>query len=205
MGEARSQRLDLAGVLALLREQGHAARDYDTRQRALRGQRHQHGGQTLVAGRDPQHPLARWQGPDQPAQDGCGVVAVSQAVHHTWRALRPPIARIADEAGEGNRPVLLELIRGRPGQQSHLVMTRVIAQRDRRAVFAADAALGAEDQVFVLAQVGRVPTHGCVLRPAKEVAAGCVGQEIRRQRQLPRGTRRVGLDVVDVGVAAIHG
>jgi hypothetical protein len=112
MGEARAQRLDLTGILALLRQQRDAARDNDTGQRLLRGKRHQHGGQALVAGGDTQHAAARGQRADQPTQHGRGVVAISQAVHHAGRALRPAIAWIADESREGDRVEPLQFFGG---------------------------------------------------------------------------------------------
>ena len=60
----------------------------------LRGQRHHHRRQPLVAGRDAEHAAPRRQRSDQPAEDRRRVVAVRQAVEHRRRALRPAVARI---------------------------------------------------------------------------------------------------------------
>ncbi len=69
VGEARADGLDLAGIFALLGQQGHAARHDHARQAVLRGQRHHHGRQALVAGGDAQHAAPGGQRADQPAQD----------------------------------------------------------------------------------------------------------------------------------------
>ena len=152
MRKARAQRLNLSRVFAFFRQQRHAAGHEHTRQGTLRGECHQHGGQTFIASGDAQHAFARRQGTNESAQDGRGIVAIGEAVHHADCALGAPIAGIADETSKGNHIVFLEFPGGGLGEQTYFVMSGVIAQRDGRAIFGADAALGAEDEIFIFAR-----------------------------------------------------
>ena len=54
-------------------------------------------------------------------------------------------------------------------------MPGMIAERDRRAVVGADAALRAEDQEFRRPSSARLPAHAGILRQAEEIAAGPFG------------------------------
>ncbi len=103
VGEARADRLDRAGVLALDRWEGDSARHQDRRQMRGAGQGHQHRRQALVAGRHADHRMAGGQRADQAAEHLRGVVAVGQAVEHPLGALGAPVARVGAIAGEGHR------------------------------------------------------------------------------------------------------
>ena len=59
-------------------------------------------------------------------------------------------------------------------------MAGVIAERDGRAVGRADAAVRAEDQEFLAAELRRIPAHAGVLRPAEQVAGGPLRAASRR-------------------------
>ena len=58
MSVAGADRLDLAGVLALARRQGHAAGHKHAGQVLRAGEGHHHRGKSLVAGGDPEYALA---------------------------------------------------------------------------------------------------------------------------------------------------
>ena len=83
--------------------QGDAAGDDQPGQVLFAGQRHHHRRQAFIAGGDADHALAGGQRADQPAHDDGRVVAVGQRVEHAGGALRAPVARVADVAGEGQR------------------------------------------------------------------------------------------------------
>ena len=120
VGEAGADGLDLAGVLAVGGRQRHAAGHEDAGQVALAGQGHHHGRQALVAGGHAQHAAAGGQRADQAAQHDGGVVAVGQAVHHARRALGAAVARVGDEAGEGDGAQPAEFLGGRLHEQARL-------------------------------------------------------------------------------------
>jgi len=183
MRESRADGLDLAGVFPIIGHQRYTAWNENARQRLLRRQSHHHGGQAFVAGGDAHHAAPGWQRADQPAQDDGCVIAVSQAVHHPACALRPSVAWIADEAGEGNGLDPLELFSGSLGQQTDFPMAGVISQGNRSAIRGANSTLCAENQVFVSAELARIPTHSGVHGPAEDIPAGCLLQPIRLQRQ----------------------
>ena len=121
-----------------------------------------------------------------------GIIAVGQRVHHSRRALRATVTRIAAEPGEGDRPALAKLDGRLVHEEPDLEVAGVVAQSDRRAVLGANPALGAQDQVLVPAEVGWVPPHAGVLRPAEDIAARQRAEHLRRERQLSRGTLRIG-------------
>ena len=163
------------------------------------------GGQALVAGGDAQHALSRRQRPDQTAQHHGRVVAVGQRVHHPGRALRAAVARVGDETGERDHAEILEARGRRLHQQADLPVAGVIAERDRRAVRRADAALRAQDQEFRVAQAARRPAHAGVLREAEDVAAGRVAQELIVERQRAAGAGRVRLHVEEFAIIVVNG
>ena len=148
VGEAGADRLDLAGVLAVARRQRHAA-----------GHEHARAGRAsparaiIIAGR----PLSQVATPSTPLRVGSErisrrkhhrrVVAVGQAVHHARRALRAAVARVGARSRRTARSrSALQLLGRRLHQQADLPVAGVVAERDRRAVGGAQAALGAEDQ-----------------------------------------------------------
>ncbi len=100
----------------------------------------------------PMHAAARGQRADQAPEDGGRVVAVGQAVEHARGALRAAVARVGAVAGERHRARRLQLFRRRLHQQADFPVPGVVAQRDRRAVGGADAAVRAEDQELLAAQ-----------------------------------------------------
>ena len=119
VGEADADRLDLAGVLALLGREGHAAGDEHAGQVAHR----RPAPSSSRAGpcrrsRRRSRPRRAGQRPDQPPEDRRRVVAVRQAVHHPRRPLAPPVARVRAEPRERHAAPLLQLPappRGRAG------------------------------------------------------------------------------------------
>ena len=182
MRVARADRLHLAGVLAVGRRQRHAAGHDDGGQVAAAGQRHQHRGQALVAGRDADHRPARRQRADQPPQHDRGVVAVRQAVHHARRALRAAVARIGDEAGERDAAAPRAASRAAAAhEQADLPVPRVVAERER----ACRRGARTPPCVLRISTSGRPSSAGCqpmpdVLRPAEEVAARAAAADRRR-------------------------
>jgi len=78
----------------------------------------------------------------------------------------------------------------------------MVAERDRPAVLAADAALRAEDEHLRAEQPCRVPAHPDVLRPTEQVAARALAQQLRRQRQPAIRAGRVRHDAVVVVIGA---
>ena len=75
-------------------------------------------------------------------------------------------------------------MRGGLGQQTHLPMPGVVTQGHRRPVRPTNSALGAEDQIFIPAQLGRIPPHGSILGPPEDIAAGGVAQPFGLQGQV---------------------
>ena len=132
--EARANRLDLAGVLAVDRRQRDAAGDDDAGQMAAAGQRQHRGGQPLVAGRDADHAGAPRQRSNQTPHRDRRVVAIRQAVEHPGGALRPAVARIAAVRGERHDARLAQRLGRRPDQQADLPVPGVESQRDRPSV-----------------------------------------------------------------------
>ncbi len=197
MREARPDGLHGARVLPLPGRQRDAARDQHARQVAERGQRHGHGGQALVAGRDAQHPAPRGQRARETPQHDGRVVAVGEAVHHARGALGAAVARIGAEARERQPAQRGDLLRGRLHQQPDLPVPGVIAERHRPAVGGADTALRGEHQVLRPAQLARVPPHARVLGHAEDVAAGALAQHLGGERQAALRPRARGLDLPD--------
>ena len=108
------------------------------------------------------------------------------------RALRAPVARVADEGRERDPTVAGDLLRRRLHLHADFPVPGVVAQRDRASVSGADAALGADDQHLFAGQPVGVPAHPGVLRHAEQVAAGGFHQHLRGQRQRALRPRRVG-------------
>src|SRR5262249_3860946 len=65
------------------------------------------------------------------------------------------------------------------------------------AVGGADAALGAEDEELLAAQLGRVPAHAGVLAPAEDIATGGVEEQLLGQRQTASRAGGLSVDVVE--------
>ena len=108
-------------------------------------ERHHHRGQALVAGGDAEHARAA-SGSERISRRKTmrRVVAVRQAVDHARRALRAAVARVGDRSRRTARhSQALQLLGGRLHQQADLPVAGVVAERDRRAVRRAEAALGA--------------------------------------------------------------
>ena len=204
LGEAGGEGLDLGGVLAFLGAERGAAGHEDAGQVFRAGQGHHHRGQALVAGGDADDSAAGGQRANEPAEEDRGVVAVGQAVEHRGRAVRAAVAGIAHIAGEGRGAVRRQRAGGLLHEQADFPVPGVVAQRDRRAVGGADAALRAEDEEFLAAQLFWVPAHAGVLRQAEDVAAGGVAQELSGERQLARGPGGGGPQRVDRGIGGIE-
>ena len=160
-----------------------------------------HGGQALVAGRHAEHAFPPRQRADESAEDDRRVVAEGKAVHHSGRALGPSVARVRHHPGERRDAEGLERLGRLANEQADFPVPGVIAQRDRRAVLGAEAALRAEDQVRVARHLRRRPAHPGVLAQAEEVARGPLLQHGVRQRQRAGGAVRPRADCEDRGIA----
>ncbi len=192
VGETRADGLHLARVFPDGRRQRRPARHQNSRQVVHRGQRNHGGGQPFIAGRYADHRPPRRQGADQAAKHDRRVVAVRQGIEHTVRALRAPVARIADEGRERDPAIAGDLLRRRLHLHADLPMPGVVAQRDWASVSGADAALSADNQHLFAGELVGVPAHPGVLRHAEQVAAGRFHQHLRGQRQSALRPRRVG-------------
>ena len=146
-------------------------------------------------------PLARGQRADLPAEDGGRVVAIGQGIVHARSALGPSVARVGAVGGERHGAHRRQLFRRRLHQQSDLPVTGVIAQRDRRTVGPADAAVGAQDEDFLAAHALQIPAHAGVHGPAEEVARGPLEQHFRGDGKGSGARRRFGADVEEGLVA----
>ncbi len=202
--ETGSGGLHLAGVFALFGEQGDAAGNQHAGQFVHGGQGHHHGGESFVAGGDPEGAAARRQGADQAAEYGGGVVAVGQGIEHPGGALAAAVAGVGAVRGEGDGAQRFEFLGGRVHQQADLPMSGMVAERDRGAIGGADSAVGAEDQKLFAAQRGRVPTHAGVLGPAESVAGGAFQQHFGRNGKRSGGAAGLGGNIEKGGVGRVQ-
>jgi hypothetical protein len=173
-GEARAGRLHFAGVFAIGRLQRDAAGNQDARQRAHGGERHHHRRETFVAGGHADHAAARGQRTDEAAEDAGGIVAVGQRVEHAGGALRAAVAGVGAVGGEGDGAERFELLGGGVHEQADFPMAGVVSERDGSAVGRADAAVRAEDEEFLAAELGWRPTpcrHFATIRRCRRKAA----------------------------------
>ncbi len=194
--EAGAGRLDLARVFVIFGKQRDTAGDEDGRKVARGGQRHHHGGEALVAGRDTEHAGTRGQRADQPAEDRSRVVAVGQRIEHSGGALGAAVARIGAIGRERDGAARLQLFGRGVHQQADFPMACVIAERHGRTVGRADSAVRAEDQELLAAERRGLPAHAGILAPAKEVARGTMEQHLRSNRERARGSRRLAANIV---------
>ena len=202
VGEARADGLDAASVLALLGEEGGAAGDQHAGEVGRARERHHHGGKAFVAGGHADDAAAGGQRADLAAEDGGGVIAIRQGIEHAGRALGAAIAGIGAVCGKGDGVVGGEFLGRFLHEQADFPVARVIAQRDGGAVGAADAAVGAEDEDFLAAELGGVPPHAGILGPAEEVSGGAFEKHLGRDGDHALGAWSFGPDVEDgrVGV-----
>ena len=159
-----------------------------------RGQRNHGGRQPFIAGRHANDRPARRQGANQTTKHNRRIVAVRQGIKHAVRALRAPVARIADEGRKRDPAVAGDLLRRGLHLHADLPVPGVVAQRNRPSVTGADAALSANNQHLFAGQLVGVPAHPGVLGHAEQVAAGGFHQHLRGQRQRALRPRRVGND-----------
>jgi hypothetical protein len=167
MREARADGLDFTRVFALRWRKGDAARHDHARQIRGARERHHHRGKTLVARGDAEHAASQWKRPNQSPEHDRGVVPIRQRIEHSMRALRAPVARIADRAGKRHRALLAKFPRGRFHELPDFPVTRVIPERDRLSVGRAQSALGAEDEELRARRKRRLPAHAHILREAE--------------------------------------
>ncbi len=102
LGEAGTDGLDLACVLAVFGKQSDSAGDENAGKGAGGGQGHHHRGKALVAGGNAEHAGARGEGAHETAKHDGGVVAVGQRVEHAGCALGAAVAGVGAGSGEGN-------------------------------------------------------------------------------------------------------
>ena len=203
--EADTNRLHPTGVFAVRCRQRDAARHEHARKIATAGERHHHRGQALVAGGDAEHATPRRQRPDQPAEDRRCVVPIRQAVEHCRRPLRTAVARVGARAGKRDRPGGCERCRCGFHQQPDLPVAGVIAERDRRPVGSADAAVGGQHQEFAGAELRRIPAHAGVLRPAEQIARRTGAEHLRGEREYANRAGRAGRYVECGAVVGVEG
>ena len=79
-------------------------------------------------------------------------------------------------------------------------MSRVITERDRLAVLAANSALSAQDQIRRTSQLSRIPTHPGRLRQPEHRPARFVEQHALRDRQPPDRTVPVRDDLIEARI-----
>ena len=113
------------------------------------GQRHHHGGQPLVAGGDPEDSLAARQRPDQTPENDGRVIAIRQAIHHAGGSLCTAVTGVGNHAGKWDDVEPTQLLGGFFDQQANLPVAGVITESDRLAIGPAQAALGAQNKVWV--------------------------------------------------------
>jgi hypothetical protein len=148
LGEARSDGLHLACVLALVGQQRDAAGDQNRGHRPCRRQGHHHGRQSLVTSGHAQHAFAGRKGSHEAAQDNSRIVAIGQRIHHARGALGAPVAGIGACPRERHCMQHLQFPRCLGDQQADLVVPGVKSKSDGAPVFAAQAAMCTQDQEF---------------------------------------------------------
>ena len=119
----------------------------------------------------PEDSFARGQGSDQAAKDLSRVIPVREAVHHPFRSLRPPVARVGAESSEGHKSPSFQLIRCGLHEQANFPMTGVVAERNWSTVRRANSALSAQNQELLPTQLGRAPPHSDVQAQSEKIAA----------------------------------
>ena len=181
--EPHANRLHPSGIVAFEREERDAAGDEHAGQVMGRRERHHHGRQPFVAGCHTEDAAPRGERSNQPAEDGRRVVPVGEAVEHRRRALRTAIAGVRAGGGEWNRASPFEFVRRGLHEEADFPVPGVVAERDRRAVGRANAAVRRQDEELIAADGGRLPAHAGVLRPPEDIAGGTRPQHLRGQRE----------------------
>jgi hypothetical protein len=82
-------------------------------------------------------------------------------------------------------------------------MTRVIPERDRRAIRRAHATVRAQNQNLFAAQRLRSPPHPGILRQAEQISRGLLHQHLCRNRQRARGSGRMRAYVENSRIARV--
>jgi hypothetical protein len=201
VGEARAERLHRAGVLAALGRQRDAAGHDHARQVGAPGERQHRGGQALVAGGDPENARPPRQRSDLATHHDRGVIAVGQAVHHPRRTLGAAVAGIRARGCERQTRRLANRLGGGAHQQADFPVSGVVAECDGLAVVAAEAPLGAQDQVGRARGLARVPAHARVLGEAEEIAARGAAQHFRFDRETAARALGAGANLARIRVA----
>ena len=122
-----------------------------------------HGRQTLVTRRHAKDTTSGRQGPYQSPEDHRRIITVRQAVHHAGRPLRAPVARIGAESGKRDASERGQFFRRGLHQQANLPVTRVVTQGYGRTICRTDTTLGAQNEILLPVQFGRVPAHAGIL------------------------------------------
>ena len=202
MGQARTDGLDLAGVLPLFRRQSHTTGHDDDGQITRPSQRHQDRRQALVTGPDTEHATPRRQGADQASHDDGGIVAIGQRIEHACRALCAAVTRIGAISGKRNRPEATDLVGGGLHEQADLPVTSVVTQGDRCAIRRPDAPHRAEDEELFATQMRWIPPHPRILTEAEDVATRRLDDGCLVEGELAGWARRLRADRVDGIVGA---
>src|SRR5438093_990136 len=150
------------------------------------GERQHRRGQALVARGDADHARCGGERADQAAHHDGRVVAIGQAVEHPRGALGAAVARVATVRRKRDRPRRAQRFGRRPDQEADLPVPGVVTQRHRAPVFAAQATVGADDDVLRAAQGRGAPAHAHVLRQTEDVAARLLAQHVGGEGQPPR-------------------
>src|SRR5262249_47748403 len=98
----------------------------------------------------------------------------------------------------------LQLLGGGVHQEADLPVTRVIAERDGRAIGGADAAVRAEDEDLGAGHGGRGPAHAGILRQAEEIAGRPREQHLRGDGKRAAGPGGFRCDVEERGVGGVQ-
>ncbi len=80
--------------------------------------------------------------------------------------------------------MLRDLLRSGLDQQADFPVAGVVPERNRRAVWIANAPLSAEDQVLIAQDPSRIKSHSHALGQPKQVTAAPVPKDFIAQRQL---------------------
>ena len=167
---AGADRLNLSGIFAVLRRQRHAAGNDDAGEIGQPADCHEHRRESLVARRNPKHPLPQRERSGEPPQHRGGIVAVRETVEHARRSLAAAITGIGTEAGEGNLAEPAQLLRRRLDKEPDLPVAGVVAEGHRPAIRGTHTPLRGEDEKLRIGRSRSGPAHADVLRQPEEIA-----------------------------------
>src|SRR5437867_597090 len=146
MCEPCTDTLNGASILPVFRRKRDPARNEHGGQIFQSGERHHHGGQTLVARGNPNNARTRRKRTREPTKDNRGIVAIRQAIEHPSGALGAAIAWIGAIGGEGDRTEATQFDGCGFNKRANLPMARMVSERNGPAIRAAQTALRAKNK-----------------------------------------------------------